>query len=89
MSSRRAGDAWQGELLKIVRDTVPSHVNQTLHPPGESLWLGHAVLCARAPWCGAVCRAAGRDDLVDSPEDTPVMKQMTEVYNYHAARCWA
>ncbi len=75
----------KAELLKIVRDTVPSHVNCIYIRQAEALGLGHAVLCA-APVVGeepfAVLLA---DDLVDSLGDTPVMKQMTEVYNYH--RC--
>ena len=75
----------KAELLKIVRDTVPSHVNCIYIRQAEALGLGHAVLCA-APVVGdepfAVLLA---DDLLDSLGDTPVLKQMTEVYNYH--RC--
>jgi len=68
-----------------VRDTVPSHVNCIYMRKAEALGLGHAVLCA-APVVGdepfAVLLA---DDLLDSLGDVPVMKQMTDVYNYH--RC--
>ena len=73
------------ELLKIVRDTVPSHVNCIYIRQAEALGLGHAVLCA-APVVGeepfAVLLA---DDLLDGEGAAPVMKQMVDVYNYN--RC--
>ena len=75
----------KAELLKIVRDTVPSHVNCIYIRQAEALGLGHAVLCA-APVVGeepfAVLLA---DDLLDNKDSTPVLKQMVDVYNYH--RC--
>ena len=73
------------ELLKIVRDTVPAHVNCIYIRQAEALGLGHAVLCA-APVVGeepfAVLLA---DDLLDGQGDLPVMRQMVDVYNYN--RC--
>jgi len=73
------------DLLKIVRDTVPSHVNCIYIRQAEALGLGHAVLCA-APVVGeepfAVLLA---DDLLDGQGDLPVMRQMVDVYNYN--RC--
>lgn len=75
----------KAELLKIVRDTVPSHVNCIYIRQAEALGLGHAVLCA-APVVGeepfAVLLA---DDLLDGEGAAPVMKQMVDVYNYN--RC--
>jgi UTP--glucose-1-phosphate uridylyltransferase len=75
----------KAELLKIVRDTVPSHVNCIYIRQAEALGLGHAVLCA-APVVGdepfAVLLA---DDLLDGQGDLPVMRQMVDVYNYN--RC--
>lgn len=75
----------KAELLKIVRDTVPSHVNCIYIRQAEALGLGHAVLCA-APVVGdepfAVLLA---DDLLDGLGEPPVMRQMVEVYNYN--RC--
>lgn len=75
----------KAELLKIVRDTVPSHVKCIYIRQAEALGLGHAVLCA-APVVGeepfAVLLA---DDLLDSGGEQPVMRQMSEVYSYH--RC--
>ena len=75
----------KAELLKIVRDTVPSHVNCIYIRQAEALGLGHAVLCA-APVVGdepfAVLLA---DDLLDASNDLPVMRQMVDVFNYN--RC--
>lgn len=75
----------KAELLKIVRDTVPSHVNCIYIRQAEALGLGHAVLCAASVVGEEPFAVLLADDLVDSLGDTPVMKQMTEVYNYH--RC--
>ncbi len=73
------------EMLEVVRNTVPSHVNCIYIRQAEALGLGHAVLCA-APVIGdepfAVMLA---DDLLDNPDGAPVLKQMVDVYNYH--RC--
>ncbi|MDD3353370.1 UTP--glucose-1-phosphate uridylyltransferase GalU [Zoogloea sp.] len=75
----------KAELLKIVRDTVPSHVNCIYIRQPAALGLGHAVLCA-APVVGeepfAVLLA---DDLLDSRAEVPVMKQMADVFHDH--RC--
>ena len=75
----------KAELLKIVRDTVPSHVNCIYIRQAEALGLGHAVLCA-APVVGdepfAVLLA---DDLLDASNELPVMRQMVDVFNYN--RC--
>jgi UTP--glucose-1-phosphate uridylyltransferase len=73
------------DMLELVRNTVPSHVNCIYIRQPEALGLGHAVLCA-APVIGdepfAVILA---DDLLDNPGGDPVLKQMASVYNYH--RC--
>ncbi len=66
------------ELLRLVQETVPSHINCIYIRQAEALGLGHAVLCA-APVVGdepfAVLLA---DDLIDG--DPPVIQQMTEVF---------
>jgi hypothetical protein len=51
----------KADLLKIVRDTVPSHVNCIYIRQAEALGLGHAVLCAASvvgdePFRGAAGR---------------------------------
>jgi UTP--glucose-1-phosphate uridylyltransferase len=74
------------ELLELVRRTVPANVNCIYIRQAEALGLGHAVLCA-SPVINddeafAVILA---DDLLDNKGEASVMKQMTDVYNYH--RC--
>src|SRR5690554_1936494 len=74
------------EMLDLVRNTVPSHVNCIYIRQAEALGLGHAVMCAShiigEDESFAVLLA---DDLLDNPGGKPVMQQMTEVYDYH--RC--
>ena len=71
------------DLLEIVQNILPSHVNCIYIRQPEALGLGHAVLCA-APVIGdepfAVLLA---DDLLDG--EVPVMQQMTAAYEYY--RC--
>jgi UTP--glucose-1-phosphate uridylyltransferase len=65
-------------LLRLVQETVPSHINCIYIRQAEPLGLGHAVLCA-APVVGdepfAVLLA---DDLIDA--DPPVLRQMVEAF---------
>ena len=67
------------ELLRLVQETVPSHINCIYIRQSEPLGLGHAVLCA-APVVGnepfAVLLA---DDLIDA--DPPVLKQMVDAFD--------
>ncbi len=69
------------ELLRLVQETVPAHINCIYIRQAEPLGLGHAVLCA-APVVGdepfAVLLA---DDLIDA--DPPVLKQMVDVFDAH------
>ena len=69
------------ELLEVVQNILPSHVNCIYIRQPEALGLGHAVLCA-APVIGdepfAVLLA---DDLLDGT--TPVMQQMTQTFDYY------
>jgi UTP--glucose-1-phosphate uridylyltransferase len=69
------------DLLELVQNVLPSHVNCIYIRQPEALGLGHAVLCA-APVVGdepfAVLLA---DDLLDG--ETPVMKQMTDAFDYY------
>ena len=66
------------ELLRLVQQTVPEHINCIYIRQAEPLGLGHAVLCA-APVVGdepfAVLLA---DDLIDA--DPPALRQMVEAY---------
>ena len=71
------------EMLAMVREVVPRHVNCIYVRQPQAFGLGHAVLCAR-PVIGdhpfAVILA---DDLIDAKP--PVMKQMVDVYR--SKRC--
>jgi UTP--glucose-1-phosphate uridylyltransferase len=71
------------ELLKIARDTAPSHINCIYIRQSEPLGLGHAVLCASAVVGDEPFAVLLADDLIDA--DTPVLKQMADVYSYY--RC--
>ncbi|OQY73847.1 MAG: UTP--glucose-1-phosphate uridylyltransferase [Rhodocyclaceae bacterium UTPRO2] len=66
------------DLLRLVQETVPEHINCIYIRQAEPLGLGHAVLCA-APVVGdepfAVLLA---DDLIDG--DPPVLRQMADVH---------
>jgi UTP--glucose-1-phosphate uridylyltransferase len=69
------------ELLRLVQEVIPAHINCIYIRQAEPLGLGHAVLCA-APVVGdepfAVILA---DDLIDG--DTAIMKQMVDVFGQH------
>ncbi len=66
------------QLLRLVQETVPDHINCIYIRQTEPLGLGHAVLCA-APVVGeepfAVLLA---DDLIDG--EPSVVEQMTEAF---------
>ncbi len=70
------------DLLKLC-DTVPKHVNCVYIRQAEPLGLGHAVLCAEPIINEEPFAVVLADDLIDA--DTPVLKQMVDVFNYH--RC--
>ena len=66
------------ELLNLVQDIIPRHVNCIYIRQSEQLGLGHAVLCARPVLEGEPFAVILADDLVDAP--TPVMRQMVDVF---------
>lgn len=71
------------ELLKIVQNILPDHVNCIYIRQPEALGLGHAVLCAESVIDDEPFAVLLADDLLDA--DPPVMKQMADVYEYY--RC--
>ena len=71
------------ELLKIVRNTVPSNINCIYIRQPEALGLGHAVLCAEPVVGTEPFAVVLADDLIDGIP--PVLKQMVDVYDYN--RC--
>jgi UTP--glucose-1-phosphate uridylyltransferase len=66
------------ELLRLVQSVVPKHVNCIYIRQAEPLGLGHAVLCAKPVIQDEPFAVLLADDLIDG--DTPIVKQMTDVY---------
>ena len=73
--------AGKTELLKIVQQVVPKHVNCIYIRQSEPLGLGHAVLCAAPVVQNSPFAVILADDLLDA--EVPVMKQMTEIFKQH------
>jgi len=69
------------ELLRVVREVVPAHINYIYIRQTEPLGLGHAVLCARPVVGEAPFMVHLADDLIDAA--VPCLKQMTEVFSTH------
>ena len=71
------------ELLKIVQNIIPKHVNCIYIRQAQALGLGHAVRIAKPVVNDEPFAVLLADDLLDGP--VPVMKQMVEAYDYY--RC--
>lgn len=71
------------DMLELVRNILPSHVNCIYIRQAEPLGLGHAVLCAKPVIGDEPFAVLLADDLLDG--ETPVLKQMTDTYDYY--RC--
>lgn len=69
------------ELLRIVQEVIPKHVNCIYIRQTEALGLGHAVLCAQPVVQDEPFAVILADDLIDG--ETPVVKQMIDVYARH------
>ena len=69
------------ELLRMVREVTPSHINCIYIRQTEPLGLGHAVLCARPVVQDEPFAVILADDLIDG--EPPVIKQMTDVFQRH------
>ncbi|HEX4985006.1 MAG TPA: UTP--glucose-1-phosphate uridylyltransferase GalU [Burkholderiales bacterium] len=65
-------------MLKRVHDILPKHVSCIYVRQTEALGLGHAILCARPVVGDEPFAVILADDLIDG--ETPVMKQMVDVY---------
>src|SRR5687767_14035367 len=66
------------EMLAMVREVVPRHVNCIYVRQPQAFGLGHAVLCARPVIGDHSFAVILSDDLIDAKP--PVMKQMVDVY---------
>lgn len=71
------------ELLKIVRNIIPKHVNCIYIRQTQALGLGHAVRLAKPVVNDDPFAVLLADDLLDA--EVPVMKQMVEAYDHY--RC--
>ena len=71
------------QMLEFVQNLLPKHINCIYIRQSEALGLGHAVLCARPVVGNEPFAVLLADDLLDN--DPPVMKQMTDIYDYY--RC--
>ena len=71
----------QLDLLRVVQEVIPKHVNCIYIRQPEALGLGHAVLCAQPVVQDEPFAVILADDLIDA--ETSVLKQMVEVYARH------
>jgi len=69
------------ELLNLVREVTPSHINCIYIRQIEPLGLGHAVLCAKPVVQDEPFAVLLADDLIDG--EPPIIKQMTEVFRQY------
>lgn len=73
------------ELLRLVREVIPDHVNCIFIRQPEPLGLGHAVLCAHPVVKDEPFAVILADDLIDGEDHPPIVKQMVDVFWKH--RC--
>ena len=66
------------ELLRIVREVIPAHINCIYIRQTDPLGLGHAVLCAQPVLQDEPFAVILADDLCDG--ETPIVKQMVDVF---------
>jgi UTP--glucose-1-phosphate uridylyltransferase len=71
----------KNELLELVRNVVPTHINCIYIRQPEPLGLGHAVLCAEPVVNDEPFAVILADDLIDA--EPPVISQMAQVYAEH------
>ena len=71
------------EMLEFVHNLLPRNINCIYIRQSEALGLGHAVLCAKPVIGDEPFAVLLADDLLDG--EPPVMKQMTDIYDYY--RC--
>jgi UTP--glucose-1-phosphate uridylyltransferase len=69
------------QLLRMVREIIPGHVNCIFIRQPEALGLGHAVLCAHPVVKDEPFAVILADDLIDG--EPPIVKQMVDVYSKH------
>lgn len=70
------------DMLDVVRNILPSHVDCVYIRQAEALGLGHAVLCAQSVVGDEPFAVLLADDLIDAGERT-CLNQMVDMYNQH------
>jgi UTP--glucose-1-phosphate uridylyltransferase len=68
----------QKQMLKMVRNIIPSNVSCTYVRQSEALGLGHAILCAKPVVGNLPFAVVLADDLIDG--NPPALKQMAGVF---------
>ncbi len=71
------------QLLQVIREIKPDHVQCFYLRQAEALGLGHAVLCAERLVCNEPFAVILADDLLDAKK--PVMQQMTELHAHYGS----
>jgi UTP--glucose-1-phosphate uridylyltransferase len=69
------------ELLRLVREVIPAHINCIYIRQTEPLGLGHAVLCAQPVVQDEPFAVILADDLTDG--EPPIIKQMADLFRQH------
>jgi UTP--glucose-1-phosphate uridylyltransferase len=69
------------ELLRLVREVIPAHINCIYIRQTEPLGLGHAVLCAQPVVQDEPFAVLLADDLTDG--EPPIIKQMADLFRQH------
>jgi UTP--glucose-1-phosphate uridylyltransferase len=69
------------ELLRMVQQVIPAHINCIYIRQAEPLGLGHAVLCAKPVVQDEPFAVLLADDLIDG--EPPIMKQMVGVFQHY------
>jgi UTP--glucose-1-phosphate uridylyltransferase len=78
--------AGKAQLLELVQNVIPKHINCIYIRQSAPLGLGHAVLCARPVVGDEPFAVLLADDLMDvAPGQMPVMAQMTQIYQREGA----
>jgi len=70
------------EMLKIVRNILPSHIDCIYIRQSEALGLGHAVLCAQSVVGDEPFAVLLADDLINADE-SHCLSQMVDIYSQH------
>lgn len=69
------------DLLRVVQEVIPKHVNCIYIRQPEALGLGHAVLCAKPVVQDEPFAVILADDLIDG--QPPVVRQMVDAFARH------